>query len=712
MIQQYFEPGTDLEPQDFWQEVDRVTVGILELLLPLMNFLGTMSPHSPWPPLAEVHQNLHNIVAEAAKLTNGIRICRSIFWIDFPVPGDLWNIRQEHADDIIFTESRRKAVELDDENFEKTPQMVDWLTQRDSSFQAAANPDREQNAWNANWEKTHPRPFNPVRRTAKVQISMWPSFTAHFPVRQNTTGGGGFNDGEEERAIMKGQVVYYAADESAKGDQMEHVTLKEHIMNRRRFITPRVSRRSSGNYLHSLLALLACVGLATCLWGLLIHYPLSSWVMTTQSPQSTVKVLTVDHATRHHTAATLPLEVRESSGPTSIVPKRSLPKAKTRSSSKSSSSTTQKSEIVTETDWEYIIQNEGTQVTDDNVSKRTKPIQESAVKKDVGGNGNEPAAPEGKTDKKPKSVPVVRESTSKKPKSVPVARESTSKKPKPVSVVREKAVKSPELVKKQESIKSPDSVSSPGTVASPTASTWSWLTSLDPRHLMKPTTGSNSRRRRDTKPTPRSKANSQDKAAVETVAAGDGSVQEPVTKPQPVAGTAKKENSFDEMKSASKASRRSKNQKSTSQTPGASKKSKSSQSSVSLHTAAPPKDTQKPVDEPVIQAVDPVQATLPSDADRTKMTTGAPEATVSSSGSAVESSTSYGSLEQVSRQKESPSSTWNMRWASVVTHVTKWTDMRVKTTTKNGETTTLTEDVPHSKESVSTVALRNRRDRQ
>jgi hypothetical protein len=208
---------TDLFTDNFWDEVESVTMGILDLLLPLINLLGNDLPDSAWPTLRQVHQGLHDIVAEAAWFTNGMRATRSVFWIQFPIPGEMNGISHEHAIDDIWNRSKTMADKYDN------LKLIDWQNER-ANFVTDAD--------KAEFEANQPRPF--IRRTAKVQIAMWPFVKRYTPIRERDAGDGAYNSGETITQIMKAQTVYYYGDDADEGDMKERLTLIDHLKMRRR----------------------------------------------------------------------------------------------------------------------------------------------------------------------------------------------------------------------------------------------------------------------------------------------------------------------------------------------------------------------------------------------------------------------------------------------------------------------------------------------
>ncbi|ROV99342.1 hypothetical protein VSDG_04027 [Cytospora chrysosperma] len=216
----------DLYTDGFWDEVDSVTTRILSLLLPLINMLGSLSPGAGWPPLTRVHQGLHDIVAEAGWLTNGMRVSKSVFWVQFPNPGDLWDIHQEHVTDVLWNGSKAAAARHD------AKETARWKVEMETEWIATNGDKTMDSTWKQEYEKKSPPPRQP-RRAAKVQIVMWPWINQYSPMRPKSDGD--LNSGETITQIVKAQVAYYAGDDSDEGEARERLTLEEHIREAKRW---------------------------------------------------------------------------------------------------------------------------------------------------------------------------------------------------------------------------------------------------------------------------------------------------------------------------------------------------------------------------------------------------------------------------------------------------------------------------------------------
>ena len=153
--------GPDSQPHGFWPAVDQLALQFTALLLPLINISGRNAKN--WPDLCVVHQEVHNVVAEAAFLSNMMRRSSSIFDIKFPLPGEIWSLDQNQVHEKLFESSKEAG-----ENYDK--------------FQVTSN------------------------REGRVHIVLWP-VVKRFTAIGTTTGFA--NKGERISSIIKAQAVYY-----------------------------------------------------------------------------------------------------------------------------------------------------------------------------------------------------------------------------------------------------------------------------------------------------------------------------------------------------------------------------------------------------------------------------------------------------------------------------------------------------------------------
>lgn len=158
-----------------------------------------------------------------------MRVSKSVFWMQFPSPGDLWDIHQEHVADGMWASSKAAAARRDDQAG------PNWRAAMDAAWRAALGGGGRDRAvddkWKVDYERDHPAP-RPIRRAAKIQIVLWPWIKRYEPVRPRSDGD--LNSGEVITQIVKAQVTYYAGDDSDEGEARERLTLGEHLRNTRR----------------------------------------------------------------------------------------------------------------------------------------------------------------------------------------------------------------------------------------------------------------------------------------------------------------------------------------------------------------------------------------------------------------------------------------------------------------------------------------------
>lgn len=706
-------------------------MGILDLLIPMINFLGTMSPLTAWPTLAEVHQNLHNIVAEAAKLTNGTRVCRAVCWIEFPLTGDLWAINHEHTSDVIYKESQRITSILDSEAFSKRPEVKDWEIRRADAARAARRRwrDQEAEAWIRRWESANPKPADSSRRAGKVQIVLWPSFMAHFPVGQNTASGGGYNTGEERHTLIKAQVVYYSGGNTTLGDQAEDFTLLQHVENHGGLVTRRGTGRfgqlAHGRYESRLLT---CLFIALLLFLLLTSSPLSHRL----SSPAGVEVMeehVVESTTSLPITTTTAAGVETSEHP--AITEYSMSTSTTKrgfwapwfggkelSDMKPADSTIITAAIPAETQPETVLTlpEEGprTHTVKNIPSSKSTPEVSSKTAADASSKSPSPKSTTTKTtdseeieasdDGAKRILPLSSQSstgkTADKADKADMKSKTSTRSTKPKAISKEDAIEHPMFVTKPDSVKSPASVSSPPSrpeVESAAGGFWGWL----------------------------GFSNSQSSSDSSTESSGDHTITRPATLPALTAVEGKKtiiavgkEASSTESIVLSKAdgltvasevsvtftsnelligeeatlAQDSSSASSTSTSLSSSKEEYLLSDKLGPQTATDGPTTSEPSEsstsstEAVIQVLGPNQVTI----------TGPPPP--AAEGDATEPAS-----------PPITSDGWVLEYASIVTHVNRWTNTRIMTYTDGkGQVVTVSEEIPRSTESYSSVAAWHR----
>ncbi|KAK5663542.1 hypothetical protein OQA88_3973 [Cercophora sp. LCS_1] len=105
--------GARTVPDNFWLSVDKVTIQLVKILLPLLELMDDEFPkQSRERDLRKFYQEIHNIVAEAALLSIFIRWSRDIFRFDWPTLGLAWAVEQENYDSEFFKKSYNENYKL------------------------------------------------------------------------------------------------------------------------------------------------------------------------------------------------------------------------------------------------------------------------------------------------------------------------------------------------------------------------------------------------------------------------------------------------------------------------------------------------------------------------------------------------------------------------------------------------------------------------
>ncbi|KAL1900159.1 hypothetical protein Sste5346_002469 [Sporothrix stenoceras] len=115
---QYYLSGGRVVTPFFWAEVARVTAETAQLLLPLINMQRRLSPDNDGqiqslqvPSLPVFYQRLHDVVAIAGYASLCMAWSTSIFQVEFPQPGMLWEVDQERvADEFVYAMSEPNAM--------------------------------------------------------------------------------------------------------------------------------------------------------------------------------------------------------------------------------------------------------------------------------------------------------------------------------------------------------------------------------------------------------------------------------------------------------------------------------------------------------------------------------------------------------------------------------------------------------------------------
>lgn len=168
----------------FWKEVDRIGAALHRLLLPLYYLLQEegLKQGRGMPPLGELYQRLHDIVAAAGYVAVQVRTSPAITVYEWLKPGQQFVDGHRSAVPDTFEYSRRAAEEYDDEL------------------------DLPSGLWD---------------RTSRCKIAVRPKITRYSPLEDG--------EGLSTFRVMDGLCVFYKGWADATKDKEFSHTLREHV---------------------------------------------------------------------------------------------------------------------------------------------------------------------------------------------------------------------------------------------------------------------------------------------------------------------------------------------------------------------------------------------------------------------------------------------------------------------------------------------------
>lgn len=179
-------------PPMFWEEVDRTTTRLVSLLLPAYAYTAGSSD-CDLPPIQQLYQWLHDVVAHAGWLNVSIRLSPSIVVMEWSSPGERARTEEVNLSPASFEHSRRKA-----ENNLRGP---------DSSSIS-------------------------LRWTARVKISVGPKIVRHSRAKPMETGVMS-TKGVASYTVMKPHVVYYQGCQRDEEERKLYITLPDYLQQLR-----------------------------------------------------------------------------------------------------------------------------------------------------------------------------------------------------------------------------------------------------------------------------------------------------------------------------------------------------------------------------------------------------------------------------------------------------------------------------------------------
>jgi hypothetical protein len=182
---------TDGEPPNFWQDVDKLAIQMMTLLLPVINDAGPLYGHK-WNGVEAIYQSFHEIIQHAAWLSVCIRASTSMIHFSWRLPGEPFDASQISVSDQRFQESQKLAQKADNELIKNAPNGAEVK-----------------------------RPMRIIR----VKISILPEVTRHTPGPAK----GNVVVGQRIYTLLKPQVVHYWGFLNETEDRRGILPLKEWI---------------------------------------------------------------------------------------------------------------------------------------------------------------------------------------------------------------------------------------------------------------------------------------------------------------------------------------------------------------------------------------------------------------------------------------------------------------------------------------------------
>jgi hypothetical protein len=101
------------KPPSFWHDVDQLALNITEMLIPLVNSLRP-TYNGSWYSLAQIHIEIHYLVASAAWYSVQTRKSPSILEMFWPKPGEEWGVdKMQVSPEVLHRSKQHSKANLD-----------------------------------------------------------------------------------------------------------------------------------------------------------------------------------------------------------------------------------------------------------------------------------------------------------------------------------------------------------------------------------------------------------------------------------------------------------------------------------------------------------------------------------------------------------------------------------------------------------------------
>ena len=163
----------DTIPPNFWPAVDELTMQLMTMLLPLLDLVDKHFPKNCEHSARQVHQDLHDIVAEAGFFSIAIRWSKTIFRFTAPAPGEYWELDQRDAEPGVFAASKAAA----EKEWEQTRDRRTCIPDAVPAAAHGSEPNGGTSTTGGQQQAGYSRPM----LVAKVQIVQWPQLERWAP---------------------------------------------------------------------------------------------------------------------------------------------------------------------------------------------------------------------------------------------------------------------------------------------------------------------------------------------------------------------------------------------------------------------------------------------------------------------------------------------------------------------------------------------------
>ncbi|KAF4447437.1 hypothetical protein F53441_9048 [Fusarium austroafricanum] len=174
-------------PPRFWEEVDKLCVQTLTMLLPVYGYTSMFTGYEPIS-IEQLYQKLHNLIALAGWLSVTIRMSPAIFSFSWAKPGELFSMNQVNRCQSAYKASMEVAQRYHTRLMKEKPNS------------------------------------KPMKSAARIKISVFPEIVRHRPVPKVMN-----NEGVTSYKILEPHVLYYQGLQLEHDEERAFISLPDYI---------------------------------------------------------------------------------------------------------------------------------------------------------------------------------------------------------------------------------------------------------------------------------------------------------------------------------------------------------------------------------------------------------------------------------------------------------------------------------------------------